>query len=564
MATLVLLALAVVLVAPAAPRGKAKARPRIDTQATVIDRTKERAYFDRGSDGGFVEGAKIEVFHAGRSEGTCVLEHASEHHAQCVDEGRFQLKDSARLVSLGSKKEEALEKARAPDAPHPGQRKSERAAPEIAAAPIEKVAFERTSVISSAVALRPPSVEASASAGYQVWSSAGQVNSSYQVSNADVLVRHVPLYAGFGASLDVSALGWTVRPPEERFRPGTAGQIYVFEASVEQREVGRGYVASVGRIRPWHAPGLVALDGGQAGWRSNDGSIEIGGLAGGLPDLSTLAPSTDRWTAGAYWSASIPLSEPIMFRQDGRLALVSINGSGGHGEGEATAHAIFGRTFDLGAGARIGFAGSTVSGVALDSVRADVGATPIPGLRITGGYRERRNALPDLDPAASAIPGYAPIASRHADGMVSYDFAPWVTVALLGGYAQQIDGDGRSRGFVGPEVTFPGALGRLGSIAVGYQEERGWLDGRTGYAQTAFFPTESLSTLFRLSYMEDTADGNATAREIGLFARASYAIGSRLSLSALVLARAGLTDADLSIGNGPIGVTARLALSGAL
>ncbi|MCK6551061.1 hypothetical protein L6R52_34820 [Myxococcota bacterium] len=561
MSTLATLVCVAALALPsAAPSRAKKGEPRRASHVgSVVGRTKTRVYFDRGTDAGFTVGAKVEDTRDGRTIGTCVLEKASATRSSCEDRGVFAVGDTIRLTKPAAPDEPAPD-AKAPSNVHPGQRRVEAVPESISSAPVDKVVFERKGA--GGEHLKPRGLEASASAGWLAWTSLGVSESTFQRGQVDVTINSAPLFAGISARVDLSARGFVQRPESLRFRAEDAAQLYVYEAALEVRELGTHYVVSAGRIRPWRAPGLVLIDGVQAGLRTATGSLEGGGFAGVIPELATLGPATDRWTAGGYWSATGIFGKSYYLRNEGRVALLASPADAKWGEAESLVHAHLADRIDLGAGARVAFGGDVDGSFALDALRVDAGVRATDDLRFTAGYRERHASAPDLDPTVSAS-GWLVEASRRGDVGARWSVGQELVLGLDGGFVSELDTvDDQLRGWVGPEVSLPSFFGPLGGLTLGYQEERGWLDGRMLWAQSALRPHERLALFVRLSYLEDTAD-DATLRELGVFGRATWTLSSWLTLNATLLTRTPIADVDGSLFSG-LGVLFRTTLTGTL
>jgi hypothetical protein len=200
--------------------------------------------------------------------------------------------------------------------------------------------------------------------------------------------------------------------------------------------------------------------------------------------------------------------------------------------------------------------------VTLDAVRVDLAARPIESLRIFGDYRYdgvRNFELARYDPQYHG-PGY------HADLWLSWDVTGYLSLGVDGGFAQDFDNH-LARGFVGPQVGLPRLFGAHGGLSVGYAEEFGWLAGRNAYVQTILSPAPRWQVMARLSYFQDTPEGNGVeTHELGLSASASAPILSWLSARLSVAGRLGLDQAasgaesDLPVG----GIVVSVGLRGEL
>ena len=147
----------------------------------------------------------------------------------------------------------------------------ERRAAELAASPHDKVDF---------VPQARAAYGATGSAGIGVAVYATRPGSPQYVGETlDVALHHVPLGSSsfrFDTSFSVIRMQ-TTSPP--RFRPGSGTELYLWDAEISRREIDSQTVLAVGRIWPWHTPGLPILDGAQLGRRNEPGTVE-GGICG--------------------------------------------------------------------------------------------------------------------------------------------------------------------------------------------------------------------------------------------------------------------------------------------
>ena len=90
-------------------------------------------------------------------------------------------------------------------------------------------------------------------------------NAQYVGETLDVALHHVPLGGSsfrFDTAFSVIRMQ-TTSPP--RFRPGSGTEFYLWDAEISRREIDSQTVLALGRIWPWHTPGLPILDGVQLG-----------------------------------------------------------------------------------------------------------------------------------------------------------------------------------------------------------------------------------------------------------------------------------------------------------
>lgn len=501
-------------------------KPQQKREGEVLYATLGEAYINLGTSEGITSDSVIRIARRGKSFSECRFLSASDHHSICAIQGA-QAGDTVMTSVTPPAGREAVHVI-PPDLP---DRERARRLNLLTQAPVPQIEFhgiyEETGTISP--------VPIQASGEHSFWK-------SYSRERVDLTMRDVQLGAtGFTATTDLSTWIWTAESDNARFRPDTPFQFYVAEAGVSYRRSDRPYSLSAGRIRLVKVPGIVTLDGTQAGWRI--GKAEFGVYGGLTPDLIKLKPTTDQWLAGAYLSQDLWTTREVLVRYEWRIGLQHIDGAGSRLATEALIASSFRRIVDLSADVLVGLAGAG-NGASFDALRADLGVRPTESLRIQLGGRLLENPL--ADPIASLGTG-----SRHMELSTIYDLNSGLSLVLLGGYAQELSLS-EHRAYAGPEVRFRNLLGRRATVAVGAQEEIGWMAGRMFYLQPSFDFSNGTGIITRASYSTNSTDVQST-NEWGAYA------GFHTRLVAWLSTRVGV---QIRGGDSPFGVTGSISLSG--
>ena len=512
--------------------------------------TPKRAYLDAGKLDGIALGDKLKLSRNGAAAGTCTVDQLADHHASCTGDN----------VHVGDTY--PVTRPPPPPAPKPS---SVGAGPAVdgnvvrqslAGAPVDKVDFHAT----GAHAMRGPSL-ISVSLGHQAYVTFD--GDHFQHERLDFSLNGVPMrFGGFRAYISLTALVTSVRPSTQRFRAGDLFQIYVWETAMSSREVGRPFVLSVGRIAPYHTPGLTVVDGVQAGWRSKEGNAEVGVVGGLIPDMMTMYPTYDHWTAGVYYGVSHHRRAGSIFRTIRHEARLSVRGSptinGPQLELEGLTQVWFRRIADAAVQTRVVMGGNGGWAPSLDAARVSLGLQPTKKLRIQGRFRYLGPRGVDYDNLFNT----APMSSGswyYGDGDVLYDAASWITVAASIG-ASYDTSTSLGRQYMGPEIVFP-RVGRIGSVSIGYREELGWLSGRDVHAQLTLAPMDRVRFMLRASYFEDAATGSPL-REVGVFGFVEGRLTSWLALRTSAMSRVAVQGAAADGRGIPAGLNLRADLTG--
>lgn len=518
------LCLALLLAAPA----RAEAPPR--RAGAVIYALASRLYLDAGAEEGLASGQVLALSRGGRKVGTCKVTDVSEKHASCVGAGAVG--DVFPVSPRG-----------APPAP-------------VRPAPVAPAVLEqrRAAVESAQFTLvdykaqpgelaRARTVDARLA--HLTWASSGA--GPWQEERADLHVRGAPIGRGFTFDADLSARHWTRRFAPVSFRPDDSSQLYVWEAAVSRRLAGGGAAISLGRVRPWWAPGQFIFDGAQVGYRTA-GGLEAGLFGGTVPDEVTLAPSFDRGVLGAYWTVRhLGAADSLIryFQHDARVALTQTTDLKRRVEGEGLWRAQITRMFDASADVRLGFGEEQAPG-AVDAIRLDGSLRPVDSVSLSGSWRYENLFVSELDGPGRVLPGGR---GRHAEAAASWLPDPRLGLSIVSGLSIDVV-NARSRRWLGPEVDLPRLLGDLGGASAGYFQEDGWSPGRSAWVQLILRARQRAQLLLRVSWFRSQDVAPVDLDELGASAVASVQLTSHISLRISALGRAALNGATQPFANG--------------
>ena len=533
--------------AQAAPRAaKATRGPRKGPPAAkpntgqVAFLTSSTAYLDRGTADGLKPGDRLNFTHGTRPSGSCVLQEVAEHSATCAP-GALLKGDTFALTAA---KPPGVEAPAPLASPEEIARRNE-ALSHLQFAPVD---FSATGVVTS----RPKVMVAFTQATY---SNVQFYGGPYQQQTVDARVYDVDLYKGLHASLDLSVYTFSKSPTTDRAGPGglSSPTLMVRQAELSFHRDDVSLFGAVGRT--WlRAPGLLTVDGAQAGWRAKDDALVLGVFGGFLPSPLNSAPQFDQFAAGVYGVARFDHGTGA---QSSQLELdVRANWAnravGGRFEAALGAHAFVAKDFDVHAAVELGV-GAGQGHYAIDAARADLGWRPTESLRLYGGVRYIGISPTDLLDvgAASAFVEQ----TLHLDGGLRWEPTSWLWLGLSGSSARELDTLNQtfpdnsvlfhSFSDVGPDVTLPSLLGSLGGVSLGYREEFGWLRGRSGFAQLNLNVARRLRLLTRFSFYEQAPGGNndgLLGNELGATVTLDVTIWKWLWLRAVVSGRDQLTD----------------------
>jgi hypothetical protein len=514
--------------------------------ASVQFVTDKRAYLNRGARDGLEVKQSVSIVRAGRTVGSCTIETVADHQATCVG-GRPRPGDSLRIPT----RVVAMKREPPPPAlPAPTDEATLRTrAAAVADARYDKVDFTGVRALAAHTRVQ-------VSPGFTIWHTDPDPRGDYSQEELSGALQIYDLGAtGVDFAAAFTAMRWGARAGGGRFQPGAPSQFYLWEAEVTKRRADANTVFAVGRIWPWHTPGLTMLDGLQIGRRNDDGSREGGVYAGLVPVALNAAPSVAGWAAGAYGALVQTGSNRAGFRlgrQEARLGISSSPGTGLVTEGDASAQLWLG-AWTVGGGGRVLLAPTVRSGPVLDRAFLDLGirATLTFGaglhLRYFGG------ALPAQAVLQAETP--APRGTLNAAADAHWDFTTWLGAAAFVGFNQDRD-TARSVSYAAAELRLPRLLGDIGGVSVGGEVEEGWLQSRLLYGQLAARFADRLQILARVSasvsaFQTPTAAPNLD--EIGGYLHLDGALASWLRLRAWSLIRVpflieGAPPTDLTYG----------------
>jgi hypothetical protein len=522
---------------------QAHPRPARTETGKVVYTTFGRAYLDCGGRQGLVAGATLSLQRQGNAVGTCRVEWVDENHATCVGED----------VRRGDTFRSPPASARQPqnDRPRLSAQEIDRRRSALAQVPFLKVEAKPAAGLPG----RRPKAEVTA--GHQLWASFATPRGFHQ-ERLDLTLSTPPFWGGLRFLGNGTVLWWSDRPATARYLPGTATQIWIRQAELTTHG-SSSLELSAGRLWPWHAPGLVALDGAQLGWASSDRKLAAGIFGGALPDPVSLSPD-GRWIAGAYYSAEH--GEPkstLRLRHNARIDVRRIDGA-------PLIEAQLEVDAQLGAWAETSFGVLGVhsgGAIALQSSHVDFSARPSATLTLAGSLRQTSSdpELLKVDPEAFDQ------RARHAELSARWAATPSLSLGMIGGTALEATTD-LQRGYVGPEVALPRAFGRHGGLAVGYQQDFGWSQGRLGYVQLTGRAFSRLQLVGRISYLDSYYPAQPwLMRELGGFVSVRAQLTEFLIVRGSLLVRGGVGGNSASSEEGTagrVGIIGGLALTGRL
>lgn len=489
------LAAALAVAAAPAPSGKkfggVRLRPaRVEPagrqagQGAVVSVTVQRAYLDRGAEDGLVVGQKVQLFRGARSAASCEIESVGPHVATCLP-GAIRIGDRFVLARKGT--------ALAPRAPappaSPQQLNTQRLQLEESEVALVEFtggkAFGRAGV-SAEVGLVHTSVAGLSTPG-----------SAFHQERLDLAVYGQQLLGGLSFGADASAIVWSRRPAGFRSPHNAAAQLQVRELWAAW-QFKNGLQIGLGRLTPRRAPGLGILDGGLIGWTSPSGAFALGAFGGALPSPVTLTPLGGPYTAGAYLAARLggETVKAVAFEPSIRLAWVGRPATNRF-ETQALMKLWWGTLFDARLEAAAGF-GDGQSSTRLDAVRFDAGARIAQLVRVRVAARYSGGGDPWLGTAP-----ILPSQSLHGDAVVSLELPAGLLLSAQGGGLYDFT-TRLAQGRVGPELELPPFAGGSLVFALGYDEEFGWLPGRSGYVQAVVRPFSRMSLWARASVFHHT------------------------------------------------------------
>ncbi len=510
---------------------------RVEGKVTFA--TATAGYIDAGVLEGVAVGQVIRLTRGAQPSGTCTVRETADHSATCTGTGvragdRFVLETTVPGAAPVAKM-----------APIPTDEEQESRFAQVAGTPltvVEAKAQPRTVTIGNLPTVR-------GDLGYAVWLASPSGPGDSQRIQLDIQVNGLDAFAGFKLFADARFMQWTQR--DVTYVPGSATQLLVYDLELAQRDPTRKWSAAFGRVQPWFVPGSTVFDGAQGGLRL--GRNEIGVFGGLVPDPWTTEPTTSRYTGGVYGNFEAPIGSTFL-TGSARAAVVQNPEIGRHYEGELLLNYWVGGVFSASGDLRMGF-GDVEAPAFIDSARISMTWRPVPIVWLSAGFSYWGLSIPNGEPIAT-YPG----PSRRADGTLGVDALPWLRLAALGGWVDDLTSF-LSHSYVGPEVTFTKVLAGL---SFGYLKDFGWVDGQSAWGQIAWAPVPSTRLTGRVSWFQTTATINGVSsvsavNEVGVTVNATVGLTSWLSLRASVLVRAGLESGEASM---PFGTASNLFLVG--
>jgi hypothetical protein len=436
------------------------------------------------------------------------------------------------------------------------------AAAQIGAAALSKVDFHGASDA------RAP-FSAGVAFGHTLYTNTAAIGGGFQEERVDLYLRGLEVGRGLRAYLQATAILWSRRPPSMRFRPDAftlpLPQLYLWEAELASRDPNRSYTVAFGRIWPWHAPGLTLLDGVQLGWQSKKRPVEVGAYGGLVPNAVDTLPAYQQWAAGVYASASASHGR-VLFHEEARAGVRNYPSSGPSIQVESVSQLWVGRRFDLGVDGRVAVAPQVPSSFTLESANLHLGARALDGGRVRLRTYAWFRYLGPVVAEEAALRGERPNlgGALRASVDATLEVGPLFALALDAG-GDHDRASALDRLYVAAEARLLRLAHDRVDLAAGYQEELGWVTGRTAYPQIALRILDRLRVCVRASYNEERftdTDRNQVTRDLGVFASLEARLGRWLELRGSALARVPVTITGNPTPAAPAGVVLNLRLVG--
>jgi hypothetical protein len=440
--------------------------------ASVVYVTDKRAYLNRGARDGLQPKQTLPLSRGGRAVGSCTVETLADHQATCVG-ARPRAGDTFRLAAHNGGKRREPAPADLP--PLTDEATLATRASAVADAPYDKVDFNGAHALAA-------HTRATLSPGFTIWRTEPDPRGDYSLLKIDGAIQIYDLGAtGVDFQAAFTAMQWGARGAIGRFRPGTESQFYLWEAELAKRRTDGHTVFAVGRIWPWHTPGLTMLDGLQVGRKNDDDTAEGGIYAGFVPWAMSTAPSLAARAAGAYGTL-VETGGRTGFRlarEEARIGVATGPGAGLVTDGELLAQAWLG-AWNVGAGGRALMASSVSPHPIVDRATFDLGAraTETFGLGLHARYFG-----PPL-PGSVVLLGVTPTPAGSVNVLADahWSLSSWLGLAGYGGYNRDRD-TAQGVGYGSAALSLPRFFAGTGGLSVGGEIEEGWMSGRLGYAE---------------------------------------------------------------------------------
>lgn len=497
------------------------------TVPSVLFVTEKRAYLNRGALDGLAPGQSISLLRRARGVGACTIESVSDHRATCTG-AHPQAGDGFRLPVGAVDGRRTVSPVALPPVVD-DQTLRERALV-VGEADYQKVDFNRAHASAShaRVSLQPEFV---------LWHTASDPGGDYSLERLDGAVQ---AYDIGGTGLDFAAaftaMHWGARNSDGRFRPTSQSQFYLWEAQVSRRRAEANTVVTVGRMWPWHTPGLVMLDGLQIGRRNQTDTAEGGIYAGMIPAALSTMPSSSSWAAGTYGTlvqTGNHRDTLRLVREEARVGVMSDPVTKLVTDADLLAQAWMGM-WNMSLGGRALMAPHVRSGPQLDRASFDLGARPTAGVGANLHLRYLGAPLPATVTLAGQIPTTRGLLSAFADTF--WNISAGFALKAFGSFNQERDSKQRIV-TAGAEARLP----RVGDgLSLGGEAETGWMRGLLGYTQLAARAGERIQLLARLSVSAtqfQTSGSASSLDELGGYVHIEGRLATWLRLRAWSLLR---------------------------
>jgi hypothetical protein len=533
---------------------KSAAPARATNGPAVVFVTEKRAYLNRGARDGLTANQSVPLFRVGRAAGSCTIETLAERQASCKG-GRPRVGDSFRVPGAAADRRRAAPPALPPVEADETLRAR---ATVIADSRYDQVDFNGARVLGD-------HTHAQLAPGVVVWHTQPDPNGDSTLVEIDGEV-HVYDVAGTGARFDAafSALRWGGQAADGRFRPGAQSQFYLWEAELSKRRTDGQTVFALGRIWPWHLPGLAMIDGMQIGRRNKAETVEGGVYAGLMPTALDVLPTSSAWAAGAYGAFVQIGSNKQLFRlvrEEARVGLSSAPETGQVADVEALAQAFLG-AWNVAAGGRVLRSSLLAPQPELDRATIDVGARPTLAFGLGLHLRYFSGVLPVAAPLVAVTPATG---LTSASGDVHWDPTGWLGVSLLaGGYRDKQST--LTEAYVAAELRLPRLLGGAGGLTGGVEADEGWLRSELVYGQLVTRFGERLRLLARASMSANeftTPALSPNIYELGGYLHLDGALATWLRLRAWSILRVPILVQGELPGEATFGASGGLSLTGA-
>jgi hypothetical protein len=518
---------------------------------SVVFVTDKRAYLNRGARDGLKPKQTVPLSRGGRAAGSCTIETLAQHQASCAG-ARARIGDTFRLAAAAERVQPPVPKL----PPRDDEATLRTRATAVAEAPYDLVEFNGAHTITG-------HAHAQLTPGIVIWHTQPGPNGDYTQLEIDGEV-HVYDVAGTGANFDAafSAMRWGGQAADGRFRPGTQSQFYLWEAEMSRRRTEGQTVFAVGRIWPWHTPGLSLIDGAQIGRRNEAQTIEGGAYAGAIPTELGVVPTFASWASGAYAALLQVVHGKGVFRlarEEARVGIGNAPQTGFVADAEALAQIWLG-AWNVGAGGRVVRATTLAPQPTLDRAFVDLGARPTLAFGLGLHLRYFGGLLPPAAPLVAITP-----AGRMLGGSADahWDPSTWLGFAAFAG-AHRDSQSALTEGYAAAELRLP-QIFVVGGLAGGVEADEGWLRSRLVYGQLAAHFGDRVRLLARMSVSSNEYTTPVTApnlHELGGYLHLDGDIASWLRLRAWSLARLPLLIQGQLPGETTFGASGGLMLMG--